>query len=58
MHLIILFRTKFGMHHVDFNDTDRPRKPKLSAQFYKKLIKERKLLPCQDSQDFCELTDN
>ncbi|RXN23211.1 lactase-phlorizin hydrolase-like protein [Labeo rohita] len=29
---------RFGLHHVDFEDTDRPRTPKSSAYYYSKVI--------------------
>ncbi|KAK3933253.1 Lactase-phlorizin hydrolase [Frankliniella fusca] len=34
---------KFGLHYVDFSDPNRPRTPKMSAAFYKKLIRDRKV---------------
>ena len=32
------YTEQFGIHYVNFSDPERPRKPKLSAQFYKALI--------------------
>ncbi|XP_034249179.1 myrosinase 1-like [Thrips palmi] len=37
------YEHKFGLYHVDFNDPDRPRIPKMSAKFYQKLISTRKV---------------
>jgi len=33
------YTEKFGMYHVNFSDPDLPRTPKLSANWYKQLIK-------------------
>lgn len=32
------YSERFGLHYVDFNDPDKPRIPKASALFYKKII--------------------
>ncbi|XP_077436051.1 lactase/phlorizin hydrolase-like isoform X1 [Vanacampus margaritifer] len=34
------FRVGFGLHHVDFEDQNRPRTPKYSAHFYHRVIKD------------------
>ena len=34
------YSLKFGMHHVDFSDPNRPRTPKSSAAYYSKLIRD------------------
>ena len=33
-----ILREKFGLHQVDFNDPSRPRTPKASSQFLKKIV--------------------
>ena len=33
------YRVRFGIHHVDFNDPNRPRTPKRSAEVYKEIIR-------------------
>uniref|UniRef100_A0A8C3G6H1 Lactase n=1 Tax=Cyclopterus lumpus TaxID=8103 RepID=A0A8C3G6H1_CYCLU len=33
------YSQRFGLHHVNFEDADRPRSPKQSAYFYSQLIK-------------------
>ncbi|CAH0774806.1 unnamed protein product [Bemisia tabaci] len=38
------YRPRFGVVHIDFNDTERKRTPKKSAEFFKKLINDRKLI--------------
>ncbi|XP_017775985.1 PREDICTED: myrosinase 1-like [Nicrophorus vespilloides] len=38
------YKSKFGFYSVDFNDPDRKRSPKQSADFYKKLLIERRLV--------------
>lgn len=38
------YTEKFGFYHVDFTDPDRKRTPKLSALFYKELLKTRTLV--------------
>ena len=32
------YRFRFGIHHVDFDDPQRPRTPKLSAEVYKEIV--------------------
>lgn len=32
------YSERFGLHYVDFNDPERPRIPKASALYYKKII--------------------
>ena len=32
------YAERFGLHYVDFNDRERPRIPKASAMYYKKII--------------------
>ncbi len=34
------YTIKFGLYHVNFEDNNRPRQPKLSAQFYSKIIQD------------------
>ncbi|XP_061648558.1 lactase/phlorizin hydrolase-like isoform X2 [Phyllopteryx taeniolatus] len=34
------FKVGFGLHHVDFEDPNRPRTPKYSAHFYHRVIKD------------------
>ncbi|XP_051937935.1 lactase/phlorizin hydrolase [Hippocampus zosterae] len=34
------FKVGFGLHHVDFQDLNRPRTPKYSAHFYHRVIKD------------------
>ena len=33
-----MFREKFGLHSVDFDDPSRPRTPKASSQFLKEIV--------------------
>lgn len=33
------YRVRFGIHRVDFNDPNRPRTPKRSAEAYKEIIR-------------------
>ena len=33
------YRIRFGIHRVDFNDPNRPRHPKKSAEAYKEIIR-------------------
>ncbi|KAF2897348.1 hypothetical protein ILUMI_08827 [Ignelater luminosus] len=35
--------SRFGLHHVDFNDPGRKRTPKASAEYYRKVIAARKI---------------
>lgn len=37
----LCFRERFGIYQVDFEDDDRPRTEKASAQFYREVIKKR-----------------
>uniref|UniRef100_A0A6P7G4Q6 Myrosinase 1-like isoform X1 n=1 Tax=Diabrotica virgifera virgifera TaxID=50390 RepID=A0A6P7G4Q6_DIAVI len=46
------YREKFGLYHVNFSDKNRKRTPKLSATWYKKVIKERRVV------DWKEVTSN
>ena len=32
------YEERFGLHHVDFSDPNRPRTPKDSAKFYAQVI--------------------
>ncbi len=34
------YTLKFGLYHVNFEDDQRHRQPKLSAQFYSKIIQD------------------
>ena len=34
------YAEKFGLHYVDFEDPDRPRKTKQSAKWFRNLIKD------------------
>ncbi|XP_071819541.1 cytosolic beta-glucosidase-like [Apostichopus japonicus] len=34
------YRERFGLHHVDFNDPQRPRRAKASAKVYAKIVKD------------------
>ncbi|XP_018565386.1 myrosinase 1-like [Anoplophora glabripennis] len=38
------YSEKFGLYHVDFSDPDRKRTPKKSVQWYKKVVKERRIV--------------
>ncbi|XP_060533046.1 myrosinase 1-like isoform X2 [Cylas formicarius] len=38
------FSEKFGLYHVNFTDPSRKRTPKLSADWYKRVIKERRIV--------------
>lgn len=38
---VFFFSKKFGIYHVDFNDPDRQRTVKKSAEFYKNVINDR-----------------
>nr|XP_022913989.1 cytosolic beta-glucosidase-like [Onthophagus taurus] len=37
------YTNRFGLYHVDFNDPERKRTPKLSAEVYKQVLADRKL---------------
>ncbi|KAL6619376.1 hypothetical protein ACP70R_034515 [Stipagrostis hirtigluma subsp. patula] len=37
--LLAGYSSRYGLHHVDFQDPELPRKPKLSAQWYTKFLK-------------------
>lgn len=37
------YANRFGLFHVDFNDPEKPRTAKMSAEFYKRLVSTRKL---------------
>ncbi len=39
----MFFREKFGLFHVDFNDPDRTRTAKKSAEFFSQIIKSNKI---------------
>lgn len=39
------YSERFGLHHVDFEDADRPRTPKQSAYFYSVLIEQNGFAP-------------
>lgn len=39
----MFFREKFGLFHVDFNDPDRIRTAKKSAEFFSQIIKSNKI---------------
>ena len=39
----MFFREKFGLFHVDFNDPDRKRTPKKSAEVFSRIIKSNKI---------------
>ena len=39
----MFFREKFGLFHVDFNDPDRKRTAKKSAEVYSQIIKSNKI---------------
>lgn len=34
------YRVGFGLHHVDFNNPNRPRTPKYSAHYYHQVMKD------------------
>ncbi|XP_057658553.1 myrosinase 1-like [Diorhabda carinulata] len=42
------YSEKFGLYSVDFSDPDRKRKPKKSASWYKKVIKERRVVDLKE----------
>ncbi|KAK4883856.1 hypothetical protein RN001_000127 [Aquatica leii] len=44
------YTLSFGLYHVNFSDPTRPRTPKKSVDFYKKLIKEKRL-PHQEKDE-------
>jgi beta-glucosidase/6-phospho-beta-glucosidase/beta-galactosidase len=39
----MFFREKFGLIHVDFNDPERKRTPKKSAEVFSHIIKSKKI---------------
>jgi lactase-phlorizin hydrolase len=39
----MFFSEKFGLFHVDFNDPDRKRTAKKSAEVYSQIIKSKKI---------------
>jgi lactase-phlorizin hydrolase len=39
----VFFSQKFGLFHVDFNDPERKRKAKKSAEVYSQIIKRNKI---------------
>jgi len=39
----MFFSEKFGLFHVDFNDPERKRTAKMSAEFYSQIIKSNKI---------------
>lgn len=45
------YANRFGLFHVDFNDPNLPRKPKMSSKFYERLIATRKV-PKEGDIDF------
>ncbi|XP_063982727.1 uncharacterized protein LOC135165394 [Diachasmimorpha longicaudata] len=52
------YSQRFGLVHVDFNDPDRPRTPKRSSLWLKKVIKEGRLIPFVDTSFDCENNQN
>ncbi|RRT40953.1 hypothetical protein B296_00058178, partial [Ensete ventricosum] len=40
--LITGYQSRFGLYFVNFDDENRPRKPKLSAQWYSSFLKQKK----------------
>lgn len=40
-----LHRSKFGLYHVDYNDTDRKRTPKQSSYFMRRITRTRRIPP-------------
>ncbi|CAH1103793.1 unnamed protein product [Psylliodes chrysocephalus] len=42
------YREKFGLYHVDFTDPNRKRTPKKSASWYKKVIKEKRVVDLKE----------
>jgi hypothetical protein len=40
---MIFFSDKFGLYHVDFNDPERKRTAKKSAEIYSQIIKSNKI---------------
>lgn len=45
------YKVGFGLHHVDFNNPNRPRTPKYSAHFYYQVIKDNGF-PTPDDEKF------
>jgi beta-glucosidase/6-phospho-beta-glucosidase/beta-galactosidase len=50
-HYYLRFRAKFGLYYVDFDDPKRPRKPKKSAKYYGKVVKERAMINSKHFND-------
>ncbi|KAG5867781.1 hypothetical protein JTB14_032285 [Gonioctena quinquepunctata] len=46
------YSEKFGLYHVDFTDPDRRRTPKKSAEWYKTVIRERKIMDQEGKEPF------
>lgn len=50
------YANRFGLFHVDFKNPDRPRTPKMSSEFYKRLVATKKIpnesdIPWPDDDD-------
>jgi beta-glucosidase/6-phospho-beta-glucosidase/beta-galactosidase len=50
----VFFREKFGLFHVDFNDPDRKRTAKKSAEVYSQITKSNKIPVELLSDEVCE----
>lgn len=44
----LFFRERFGLVYIDFNDPNRTRRPKLSCNWLKEVIRSRKLISSTD----------